>query len=245
MQSRLWQKIMVSFIVIYLLANGIVCIPGTTVSAQIFSQNTSTVTTGKPSAGQENNSYHAKADNPGTPAPASSANTAPAGNEVDKTYVIGAEDVLEISVWQNEDLSRTVTVRPDGKISLPLINDVQAAGLTTDQLKRALIAKLKPFAQSPDVAVIVQQINSWKIFIQGEVNSPGVFSLRSNTTISQAITMAGGFTEYAKKRKIQVIRNILGSQGKEIIKINYNKIISGRDMSQDIYLKPGDTIIIP
>ncbi len=160
-----------------------------------------------------------------------------------EAYVIGPEDVLEISVWQNQDLSRTVTVRPDGRISLPLINDVQAAGLTPEELKNQIAARLKPYMELPNVAVIVQQINSWRIYLQGEVRSPGVYPLRSQTRISQAIAMAGGFTEFAKKGKIRVVRKTRGAT--EFIDVNYNHILSNKSVQDDIYLKPGDTIIVP
>lgn len=160
-----------------------------------------------------------------------------------EAYVIGPEDVLEISVWQNQDLSRTVTVRPDGRISLPLINDVQAAGLTPEELKNQIAARLKPYVELPNVAVIVQQINSWRVYLQGEVRSPGVYPLRSQTRISQAIAMAGGFTEFAKKGKIRVVRKTRGST--EFIDVNYNNILSNKSVHDDIYLKPGDTIIVP
>mgnify|MGYP005831943889 CR=1 FL=1 len=160
-----------------------------------------------------------------------------------ETYVIGPEDVLEISVWQNQDLSRTVTVRPDGRISLPLVNDIQAAGLTPEELKNQIAARLKPYVELPNVAVIVQQINSWRIYLQGEVRSPGVYPLRSQTRISQAIAMAGGFTEFAKKGKIRVVRKTRGAT--EFIDVNYNNILSSKSVQDDIYLKPGDTIIIP
>lgn len=160
-----------------------------------------------------------------------------------EAYVIGPEDVLEISVWQNQDLSRTVTVRPDGRISLPLINDVQAAGLTPEELKNQIAARLKPYVELPNVAVIVQQINSWRIYVQGEVRSPGVYPLRSQTRISQAIAMAGGFTEFAKKGKIRVVRKTRSAT--EFIDVNYNNILSNRSVQEDIYLRPGDTIIVP
>lgn len=160
-----------------------------------------------------------------------------------EAYVIGPEDVLEISVWQNQDLSRTVTVRPDGRISLPLISDIQAAGLTPEELKNQIAARLKPYMEMPNVSVIVQQINSWRIYLQGEVRSPGVYPLRSQTRISQAIAMAGGFTEFAKKGKIRVVRKIRGAT--EYIDVNYNDILWNKSVQDDIYLRPGDTIIVP
>ena len=167
----------------------------------------------------------------------------PQKDSTSEAYVIGQEDVLEISVWQNQDMSRTVTVRPDGKISLPLVNDVQAAGLTPEELKDKIAASLKPYMDAPNVAIIVQQINSWRVYIQGEVSTPGVYPLRSQTRISQIVAMAGGFTEFAKKGKIQVFRKSKGYT--EVIDVNYNNILSKKAIQEDIYLKPGDTIIVP
>ncbi|MEW6442110.1 MAG: polysaccharide biosynthesis/export family protein [bacterium] len=160
-----------------------------------------------------------------------------------EAYVIGPEDVLEISVWQNQDLSRTVTVRPDGKISLPLVNDIQAAGLTPEELKARIRAGLKPYTEDPHVAVIVQQINSWRYYIQGEVRTPGVYPIRTHTTISQAVAMAGGFTEFAKKSKIQVYRKWKGFS--EVIEVDFDEVLSDQAAERDIYLKPGDTIVVP
>jgi len=176
-----------------------------------------------------------------------SGKTTPETTEMDDTlrqeYVIGPEDVLEISVWQNEDVSRIVTVRPDGQISLPLIHDIQAEGLTASELKEVVMQELEPYVDTPEVTVIVEQINSWRIYVQGEVREPGVYPIRSQTTLSQVISMAGGFTEFAKEGKIQVVRNRGGER--ETIKVNYNRIVSGQSPAQDIHLEPGDTIIVP
>ena len=168
---------------------------------------------------------------------------APSPEPRNEEYVIGAEDVLEIAVWQNQDLSRTVTVRPDGKISLPLVHDIQAAGLTPDELKQALTRSLRPYMDAPNVTVIVQQINSWRIFVQGEVRTPGVYPIKSRTTLSQAIALAGGFTEFARKGKIKILRRKNGRT--ETISVNYNRIVSDPRSELDIYLKPGDTVIVP
>ena len=159
------------------------------------------------------------------------------------TYVIGPEDVLEVAVWQNQDLSRTATVRPDGMIGLPLIGDVQAAGLTPAQVQISIGQKLVPYMGTPQVAVIVQQINSWRIYVQGEVRTPGVYPIRSYVALSQAITMAGGFTEFAKKSRIQVIRK--RKNATEFFKINYNDIIKGNEDRNNLMLIPGDTVIVP
>jgi polysaccharide export outer membrane protein len=178
---------------------------------------------------------------------ASSGRTASQTSQKDDTlrkeYVIGPEDVLEISVWQNEDVSRVVAVRPDGKISLPLIHDIQAAGLTAAELKEVVTQELKPYVETPEVTVIVEQINSWRIYVQGEVQNPGAYPIRSHTTVSQVISMVGGLTEFAKESKILVVRNRGGER--ETIKVNYNRIVNGKSPDQDVYLQPGDTIIVP
>ena len=161
-----------------------------------------------------------------------------------EVYTIGPEDVLEIAVWQNRDLSRTVTVRPDGMISLPLINDVQAAGLTPEGLKTEIARKLVDFVKgTPEVSVIVVEANSRKFYVQGEVRNPGIYALRSRTTVSQAITLAGGFTEFAKKNKMTVIRRYHGAP--EVIAVNYRRIVEAGSVEDDFSLMPGDTILVP
>lgn len=158
------------------------------------------------------------------------------------TYVIGPEDVLDIYVWKETDLSRRVPVRQDGKISMPLVGEIQASGLTPLKLKEALIDKLKAYVEIPNVTVNVLEANSFKVYVTGQVLKPGVFTLRSETTILQIIPMAGGFTQWANERKIIIVRKEQG-QDKKII-INYKKIVSGEDLSQNLILKPGDTIIV-
>jgi len=158
------------------------------------------------------------------------------------TYVIGPEDVLDIYVWKETDLSRRVPVRMDGKISLPLVGEIQAAGLTPQQLKQQLINKLKDYVDIPNVTVTVMEVNSFKVYVTGRVAKPGVFTLRSETTILQIIPMAGGFTQWANERKIILVRKEQGQDKKYII--NYKKIVSGEDLSQNLVLKPGDTIIV-
>ena len=161
-------------------------------------------------------------------------------NETDK-YVIGPEDVLDIFVWKEESLTKTVPVRIDGKISLPLLDDIQAAGLTPLQLKQELTQKISQFVEHPTVTVTVKEANSYRVFVSGEVKQPGIVRLRSETTLVKLITMAGGFTEWANKRKITIIRK---ENNKEIrITANYNKIIDG-DIP-DVMIKTGDTVIIP
>jgi len=163
--------------------------------------------------------------------------------ESSEQYILGSEDVIEVSVWKEKELSKVVIVRPDGRISLPLIGDIQAAGLTAEELKENIKKALIDFVDNPTVSVIVQQINSLKIFIQGEVTNPGVLELKSNITVIQAISLAGGFTEWARKDRIAILRR----SGDKVVRIpiNYEKILSGDDPSQNILLKRGDTIIVP
>jgi len=158
-------------------------------------------------------------------------------------YVIGPEDVLSIHVWKEDSLTRQVPVRRDGKISLPLIDEVQAAGLTPLQLKEKLTLRLKEFIDNPSVSVIVTEANSQKVYVSGEVKTPGVYPLRGETTLLQVIPMAGGFTEWADQKKVLIIRK--ESEKDKRIVVNYKKIVSGEDMSANIVLKPGDTIIVP
>jgi polysaccharide export outer membrane protein len=159
------------------------------------------------------------------------------------TYIIGPEDVLSINVWREETLTRQVPVRSDGNISLPLIDEIHAAGLTPLQLKEKLTLRLKEFIDNPNVSVIVTQTNSQKVYVSGEVRTPGVYPLRGETTLLQVIPMAGGFTEWADQKKILIIRKEAGKD-KRIV-VNYKKIVSGEDMSYNIKLKPGDTVIVP
>lgn len=158
-------------------------------------------------------------------------------------YVIGPEDVLHVHIWKEETLSRTVPVRSDGKISLPLIDEIQAVGLTPLQLKETLLMKLKEFIDIPNVSVIVMEANSFKVYISGQVRTPGVYRLRSETSLLQLIPLAGGFTEWANERKILIIRKENGKEKR--ITVNYKKIMKGNDPGSNITLKPGDTIIVP
>ena len=163
--------------------------------------------------------------------------------QIPESYVIGQGDLLEVFVWRNEQLSRQVTVRPDGKISLPLVQDLQAEGLTVLQLKDQITRRLKQYVQNPTVTVIISQIGSYRISVLGKVAAPGVYSINTRTTLLEAISLAGGFTEWANKRKITLIRNEGGRNKK--FRINYNKIVSGKDPSQNIILQRGDTIVVP
>jgi polysaccharide export outer membrane protein len=160
-------------------------------------------------------------------------------------YKIGPEDVLEVNVWRNADLSKTVTVRPDGKISLPLVGDIQAMGLTAAELTKEVSERLKSFKESPLVSVVVQQINSYNVYFLGEVVRPGRQQFKAHTTILQAIISAGGFTQFASKNKIFVLRKLPGGGSEVKINVRYDDIVSGTDTSQNFVLLPGDTVVVP
>ena len=159
------------------------------------------------------------------------------------SYVIGAEDVLYVHVWKEETLTKQVTVRMDGKISLPLIDEIQAAGLTPLKLKEVLTKRLEEFVDSPNVSVIVMEANSFKVFISGQIKTPGVYRLRSETSLAQIISMAGGFADWANQSKIIIIRKEDGKEKR--ITVDYKKIVKGTDLSLNLTLKAGDTIIVP
>jgi polysaccharide biosynthesis/export protein len=161
----------------------------------------------------------------------------------DPNYVIGPQDVLDISVWKEPELTRAVPVRPDGKISMPLLNDVQAAGRTPLQLAADITAGLKKFVTDPQVTVIVGTINSQRIFILGEVNRAGAYPLLPNMTVLQALSSAGGFTIYANLKKIYVLRVEEGKQVKH--PFNYKDVLAGKAADQNIFVKAGDTIVVP
>ncbi|MFO7569533.1 MAG: polysaccharide biosynthesis/export family protein [Smithellaceae bacterium] len=180
---------------------------------------------------------------PGLAASAFAAPPAPsAGVSADNDqYIIGSEDILNIFVWKEEAVTKTVPVRIDGKISLPLVDDIQAAGLTPLQLKNIITEKLKNYFENPTVTVTVLEANSYKIFITGEVKSPGVMRIRSETSLLKVITAVGGFTEWANKRKILIITT--DDKGKEKrTTVNYNRIIDGDD--PDPIINRGDTIVV-
>lgn len=157
-----------------------------------------------------------------------------------ETYRIGAEDLLQVSVWKNEALSRTVPVRPDGKISLPLVNDVQAAGLTALELRDVLAKKLAEYMPNPEVSVIVSDIRSFKVSVMGEVVKPGRYELKSRTTVLDILAMAGGFTQFASRSKI-VILHPDGATMKRI-PFNYNRIAGEQE---NFYLHSGDIVLVP
>ena len=159
----------------------------------------------------------------------------------DGDYKIGAEDVLDISVWKNPELSRTVPVRPDGKVSLPLVNDIQAAGLTPSRLRQELTRRLSEYVPSPEVAVIVREVHSAKVSVVGQVRNPGRYEVRSAATVLELIALAQGFTDFASRDRIIVLRQ---NATPARITFNYRKLTDGTE--QDNFLvQPGDIIVVP
>lgn len=161
---------------------------------------------------------------------------------VGPSYIIGADDTLFISVWKEPDLTNSLPVRADGMISMPLLNDVQAAGLTPMQLAASITEKLKKYVADPRVTVVVTQMNSQKIYLTGEVTHGGVMALSPGMTVLQALA-SGGFTQFANTAKIYVLRHENGTEKK--YPVNYKKLLKGEATAQNILLKPGDTIVVP
>jgi polysaccharide export outer membrane protein len=176
--------------------------------------------------------------------PGAKSATPPRVSAAGNDYVIGPEDVLQVTVWKNDNLSRMVPVRPDGKISLPLLHDVQAAGLTAMQLRDKITRALGEFMPHPEVSVIVTDVRSYRVSVMGEVQRPGVLLLKSSTTILEAIAMAGGFRDFASPSKIVIVRKDAGGQTQKI-PFNYNKAIRSGETEADIVLKSGDVIVVP
>jgi len=177
------------------------------------------------------------------PSSAPAAAAAPAGVTPPTDYIIGADDQLTIMFWREKDMSADVIVRPDGKITLPLLNEVQAAGLTPEQLRVKVTDEAKRYVEEPNATVVVRQINSRKVFITGQVGKGGPYPLSSSMTVLQLISMAGGLNEYAKASKISIMRT---ENGKPLrLPFNYKDVIEGKNLKQNIELKPGDTVIVP
>ncbi len=151
--------------------------------------------------------------------------------------------MLQVLYWREKDVSAEVTVRPDGMISLPLLNDVKAAGLTPEQLRDAVNEAAKKFFEDPNVTINIKTINSRKVFITGSVAKPGPYPLTAPTTVLQLISMAGGLTEFAKQKDIAVMRTENGKQLR--FPFNYKDVAKGKNLKQNIELKPGDTVIVP
>ena len=166
-------------------------------------------------------------------------------NTVSKDYIIGAEDVLEITVWRNQDLSKQVQVRPDGRISLPVIRDITAVGKTPSELADEITMNLKGYVQNPVVAIAVREVNSYTVFLLGEVVKPGKYPLKSRTTLLQGITVAGGFTPTAARNQVVVFRLGENGSGEQMLKASYDDIVLRGGITQNIELKAGDTIVVP
>jgi polysaccharide biosynthesis/export protein len=164
--------------------------------------------------------------------------------DVPPEYVIGPQDVLGINFWRDADMTGDVTVRPDGRITLPLIGDLLAAGMTPEALGAAIHAAASKLISDPTVTVVVRQINSRKVFITGQVATPGAHVLTGPLTVMQLISLAGGLTEFAKKKDITVMRT--DPTGKQIVlPFNYGDVARGRNLAQNVVLKPGDTVVVP
>jgi polysaccharide export outer membrane protein len=160
----------------------------------------------------------------------------------EKPFQIGREDVIEVAVWRDADLSRVIPVRPDGFISMPIIGDVQAAGRTPNELASELKEKLKPYVQDPKITVIVREVHSSRVFVTGEVANPGAYPLRGRVSVLQAVALAGGFTDFANSDGIVVIRN--GETGSQI-PVRYSDLIGEDGREAEVILRPGDTVVVP
>jgi len=161
----------------------------------------------------------------------------------DPAYKIGPQDVLKIDVWREDQLTRIVPVRPDGKVTLPLLNDMQAAGLTPMELAGVIREDLKKFINNPQVSVSVMEINSRRIYVTGEVTKAGAYGLLPHMTVLQALSSSGGFTQFARLKNIYVLRTENGKQIK--LPFNYKEAITGKNPEQNIELLPGDVIVVP
>lgn len=164
-------------------------------------------------------------------------------NDAPNAYSIGVGDIVEISVWKNQDLGVTVPVRPDGRISVPLLGDIQAAGMTPLALKSTLTDGFREFVTAPEVSVVIKEIHSRRVFITGEVANPGAYDLQPRTKLMQVLALAGGLTPYAKS-KVVVLRDREGKEDRRI-EVNLDAIKSGKRPGDNIVLQPGDTVIVP
>lgn len=158
-------------------------------------------------------------------------------------YTIGPDDVLTIAFWGEKDMSGDVIVRPDGKITLPLLNDVVAAGLSPDQLRERVMMLAEKFFQNAQATVIVKEINSRRVFITGQVEKPGSYPLTTRTTVMQLIALAGGLKEFAKSSRIVLMRTVNGRE--VLLAFDYDQVVQGKNQSQNVEMKPGDTVVVP
>src|SRR6266852_2316012 len=193
---------------------------------------------GRTAYGQEQPAQEKKEEAKDQKAAASPAQSA----TEDPTYKIGAQDVIRVDVWREDQLTRTVPVRPDGKITLPLLNDVQAVGITPMELAGVVREGLKKFITNPQVTVSVSEINSRRIYVNGEVNKSGAYQMLPHMTILQALSGSGGFTAFAKIKNIYILRMVNGKPVK--IPFNYKEAITGKHPEQNVELEPGDVIVV-
>jgi polysaccharide export outer membrane protein len=175
----------------------------------------------------------------GPAAPLPPVITSPGAPVDTKTFKVGPQDVLKIIVWREQDFTGLYTVHSDGKITLPLVGDVEAGGLTAEQIQKNVTGALSKLIQKPNVTVTVQQVLSQRYYMDGEIGRPGEYQLTAPTTILEAISIAGGLREFANSKKIYVLR------GDQRLKFNYKEVIKGKNLGQNIYLQPGDHIIVP
>ena len=173
----------------------------------------------------------------------STAKSEPAQPALSEDFRVGPGDVIEVSVWREPEASTTVVVRPDGKISLPLVNDLFVSGQTPMEIQQRVIEQLSPFINSPNVTIIVRQILSKKVYVIGEVHGTGAYQITQPTTILQILTQAGGLRPFAKEKSIYVLRTENGKQ--ERFPFNYKDVVRGKNIEQNILLEPGDTIVVP
>lgn len=175
--------------------------------------------------------------------PGAGASSAPAAAALPPDYVIGADDVLSIVFWREKDMSAEVTVRPDGKVALPLINDLRAAGLSPEAFRDRVIEAARRFVEDPNPTVMVKEINSRRVFITGQVEKPGPYQVNHSVTVLQLIAMAGGLKEFARGKNISVIRT---EGGESVVHhFNYQEALDRKNLRQNIELKPGDTVLVP
>ncbi len=176
-------------------------------------------------------------------APLKAAPKGPTADMVLNEYGIGPDDTLQVEIWKHPELSREVTVRPDGFISLPLVNDVKASGVTARDLAAFLKERFKDFVEDPEVTVVVKTANSYKIYVVGKVTTSGVFIVKTPTSVLQAVAMAGGFTPFASPSNMIVLRKEAGQDVR--IDVDYDDIVKGYHPEKNIVLKPGDTVVVP
>lgn len=171
-----------------------------------------------------------------------------ASKAISRDFLLGPEDVIEVTVWRNQDLSRLTVVRPDGMISLPLIGDVKASGFTASQVAEKIAKRLTEFKENPAVSVSVKEVNSYFIYVLGEVTRPGKYPLKSYATVLQGVSLAGGFTPFAAKGKMAVVRIVKNGNGEEHqmrIPTPYNDLVNGKGQIGNFTLVSGDTIVVP